>query len=197
MKHLTDSQLNEYFDEALDAQARRAVDAHLQSCAECRARLEELQQVFSDLADLSEIKLPHDLTSSIMAHLPSKQPRIWTPFFAAQLGAALGLFFWLLTQTINFIIPIVSTFQVSQLAMPSLQFAIPNFQFPNFYAPFSIFISLFSVPKFPLPIFNLPTFQPSTLNLSPFSFAFIVTSVFLLWLIGNLSLLRNRTGVQK
>jgi putative zinc finger protein len=38
-------QLSDYLDEELTADARRAVEAHLAGCADCRAVLDELQQV--------------------------------------------------------------------------------------------------------------------------------------------------------
>ena len=205
MNHLTDLQLNEYYDEVLDASARRDVDLHLASCVECRTRLEELQQVFSDLAELGEIKMPRDLTSSIMARLsqstapsPQKQPLTLTPFLAAQLGAVLGVFFWLSMQVTK----LISTFsfEFPQFAMPTFQFAMPTFQPPDLYSLFSIFYSLFTLPHFPSSIFNLSTFQFSnipTFDISNFNLALISLSIFILWLVGNISLLRDRSGVKK
>ncbi len=197
MNHLTDSQLNEYLDDTLDETTKIKFDSHLQTCEDCSARLCELKFLFTSLESLPEVKLRRDLSPAILARLPQKQPRLWTPFFAAQLGAALGLFFWLSVQVTNFITPIISTSRFPPFTMPNFQYAISNFQFPNFHSLFTIFISLFSIPKFQLPTFNLPTFQPSILNLSTFDLIFISASVFLLWLVGNLSLLRNRSGVQK
>lgn len=187
MNHLTDSQLNEYFDEAFDASVRREVDSHLESCAECRARLEDLQSVFSDLADLREIKLPHDLTSSVMEHLPQKQSITLTPFFAAQLGTALGVLFWFSMQTVKFITPTLNKLEGLDFAPPT----IPAFQLPNL---------LFTIPYLPSSIFNLPTFQLSnipTFNISTYNLIFISAGVFILWLIGNSTLLRDRSGVKK
>ena len=183
MNHLTDSQLNEYLDDTLDETTKIKFDSHLQTCEDCSARLCELKFLFTSLESLPEVKMRRDLSPAILARLPQKQPRLWTPFFAAQLGAALGLFFWLSVQVTNFITPIISTSRFPPFTMPNFQYAIS--------------ISLFSIPKFQLPTFNLPTFQPSILNLSTFSLILISACVFLLWLVGNLSLLRNRSGVQK
>jgi len=185
MNHLTDFQLNEYLDNTLDTSTRREVDAHLQTCEDCSAHLVELKDVFTILKTLPEVKLRRDLSSAILARLPQKQTRLWTSSLAAQLGAALGVFIWFSMQVANFIIPIISAFRFPQFTMPSFQFTVPDFQFSNLY-------SLFSIPKFQLPPFDFPTFQLSTFNL-----AFIAISIFLLWLVGNLSLLHDRSGVQK
>ena len=197
MNHLTDSQLNEYLDHALDETTKRKFDSHLQACADCATRLDELKFLFTSLESLPEVKLRRDLSPTILARLSQKQPPLWTPFFAAQLGAVLGLFFWLSVQVTNFTTPIISTSHFLSFTMPNFQYAISNFQFPNLYSLFTISISLFSIPKFQLPTFSLPAFQPPILNLSTFNLIFISTSIFMLWLIGNLSLLRNRSGVQK
>ncbi len=207
MNHLSDSQLNEYLDNVVDMTARHEIDLHLAACEECPAQLAELQTLFSDLEGMPEIKPTHDLTSSVMARLPNKQSRLWTPAFAAQLGAALGVLFWLSTQVTKLIMPF--TFHIPQFAILTLQLGMPNFQFSNLISLFSIPYSLLSVSYSPSPIFNLATIQLlnwSTLNLpfdvaqgrlSTFNIIVIAASVFVLWLVGNLSLLRNHSGVQK
>ena len=200
MSHLTDFQLNEYLDDAIDETMKHKFDSHLQTCEDCSARLDELKILFTNLESLPEVKLRRDLSPSILARLP-QQPRIWTPFFAAQLGAALGILFWLSTQAAKFITSIITSLHFPQFTMPTLQFSMPAFQFHAFQfpnLPFNILhlpFSIFNLPTFQLS--NLPAFPLSTLNLSNFNLAFIVISAFLLWLVGNLSLLRNRPGVQK
>lgn len=193
MNHLTDFQLNEYLDNAIDETMKHKFDSHLQSCAECLARLEELQLVFFELAELHEIELPGDLTPSIMEHLPQKQHRIWTPFFAAQLGAVLGVFLWFSEQAAKSIELV--NFNFPQFKVPTFQFSMPTFRFPNFYSLFTILHSPSSIlhfSTFNLQLVNLPTFQLSSFNL-----IFISAIIFILWLVGNLSLLCNRPGVQK
>jgi Putative zinc-finger len=103
MNHLSDSQLNEYLDGSLAAETRRAVGTHLESCIDCRARLDELQFVFNSLSGLSEVQISHDLTPDILSQLPQKQSRVWTPVFAAQVGAALGMVLWLSSEGVRFI----------------------------------------------------------------------------------------------
>lgn len=175
MNHLTDSQFNEYLDHLLDAAEQAKIEAHLQACAECRAQFEELRQVTSTLADLREIKLIHDLTPPVMTRLAAKKSLLSNPFWAAQAGAALGVLLWLATQAVTFLhLPL---FQFPQFAIPPLQFVVPQLTIPD-------------LPAYRLP--NLPTFEISTFNL-----VLISIGISLLWLIGNLSLLRNHSGVQK
>ena len=197
MNHLTDTQLNEYLDNAIDETIKHKFDAHLQICEDCSARLDELKVLFANIESLPEVNLRRDLSPSVLARLPQKH-RILTPFFAAQLGTALGVFFWLSMQVTK----LISTFsfEFPQFAMPTFQFAMPTFQPPDLYSLFSIFYSLFTLPHFPSSIFNLSTFQFSNIpifDISNFSLALISLSIFILWLVGNISLLRDRSGVKK
>lgn len=189
MKHLTDAQLNEYLDNTLDVSARREADLHLKSCAECRARLDELLVVFTSLAGLSEIHLARDLSSNILARLPQKQPGVWTPFFAAQVGAALGVLIWLSTQITKFIPMDFSVLRFPQFTIPTFPLPTSHSLLPSLHSLFSNPYSLFTILH---PPFSIPTLQLSTLNI-----ALIVVSVSALWVIGNATLLRNRREVQK
>src|SRR5271157_3752495 len=192
MNHITDFQLNEYLDHALDEALQGQCDSHLSSCAECRARLEELKGLYSNLADLHEVKLSHDLTRSVMAHLPQKQPRTWTPFFAAQLGAALGALLFIIVEFTQAVyLPSVSTFQS---LIPEIRFVIPNFQLSTLHSSFTIInpFSLFSYSLFHLP--QLPAFQ---FPLSNFQTSVIAIFTLLFGLIGNAILLCERSEVRK
>jgi hypothetical protein len=119
MHHISSSQLNEYLDNALEAPTREAVGEHLTSCTECRARVEEIKGIFDLLAELPESPLQHDLRSRILPRLPQKQSPSLNPFFAAQLGAALGTLVWLLVATSTLI------------QIPIIRLGFPEFQFPN------------------------------------------------------------------
>ncbi|MBI3738836.1 MAG: zf-HC2 domain-containing protein [Chloroflexi bacterium] len=194
MKNLTESKLNEYLDNTLNASARREADSHIQSCADCRARLNELQSVFTALAGLPEARLARDLSSDILSRLPQEQPRIWTPFFAAQVGAALGMLFWLSIQLTKFVPTDFSALRFPQFSIPTFPPSAPHFPFPTLYSLFSNLYSLFTVlhPPFSIPTFNLPAFQLST-----FQVAFVSIGALALWVIGNATLLRDRREVQK
>ena len=92
MNHLSESSLNEYLDERLAPAGRQAAGRHLNECAECRSRLEELRLVFRSLDALTERPLPRDLKPAILARL---QDRPRSPFLrillAVQAGLALGM----------------------------------------------------------------------------------------------------------
>jgi len=178
MNHITDFQLNEYLDNVLGISERGKVDAHLRSCKECSARFEELRLVFTELEHLQEVEPSHDLTSAVMTHLTQPQSRLWTRAFAVQFGAALGtvLFFAAeIAQTIY--VPALSDFQLS---IPKFRFAILNLP-----------------PSIPYLSFHFPKLPALPLSLSNSQIFITIVSTLLLWLIGNVVLLRERSEVQK
>jgi Putative zinc-finger len=192
MNHLSDFQLNAYLDNILDPSTSRVVEAHLINCNKCRARLEELQSVFSTLKSLTDVKLSHDLSADILARLPQQSEPALTPIFAAQFGAALGALLFIIIELAPAVrLPPASIFQS---LIPEIRFAIPTFQIPTLFSLFTTInpFSLFSYSPFRLP--QLPTFQ---FPLSSFQIFFIAIFTLLLWLIGNTILLRERSEVQK
>lgn len=179
MKHLTEDQLNEYLDNLLDESAHQHVEAHLSQCADCRNQLETLKQVFADLDSLPEVPLTRDLTPSILARLPKKEPvHIWTRALAAQWGVVVGFVFWLTMQIARLI-------EFLKITLP----AILNFDFHNILV--RIFPLQFTLPEVHLPelSLNLPT---SNLQLSMLGLILLAVSASLLWVLGNVILLRNR-----
>ena len=192
MNHITDVQLNEYLDNILDQPTRLALESHLFTCPNCRARFEELQLVSVNLANLHEVRLSYDLTASVMTHLPPEQPRTWRLFFAAQLGASLGALLFIIFELAQAVrIPTNSTFQS---LIPEIQFLIQNFQLSTLYSSFTIIHPFSLLPSSPSHLPQLPTFQ---VPLSNFQTSVIVLFTLLLWLVGNAILLRERSEVQK
>jgi hypothetical protein len=63
------ARLSEYLDEELDVRERAALDAHLTSCAECRATLEALRRVVARAGQLSDAPPEVDLWPGIEAQL--------------------------------------------------------------------------------------------------------------------------------
>jgi|SRR5271157_873020 len=199
MNHITDFQLNEYLDHALDEAIQGQCDLHLSSCVECRARLEELKGLYSNLADLREVELSRDLTSSVLAHLPRFRSNLWTRTFAAQLGAALGMALFIaveITQTIH--VPPLPTFQFS---IPEFRFTIPNLPSSIPESLFPIFRSLFSISRFSFPTLSASLYIPQLpefrIPLSSLQTSIIVIFTLLLGLIGNAILLCERSEVRK
>jgi Putative zinc-finger len=192
MNHLSDFQLNEYLDHILDESTRRALELHLEACPDCSARLQELQLVSVHLANLHEAQLSHDLTKSVIAHLPQEQPRTWTLFFAAQLGAALGALLFIsleLAQAVH--LPPASTFRS---LIPEIRFSIPSFQLSTLYSLFAI-IHPFS--PFPSSLFYLPQLPTFQFPFSNGQIFVIALFTLLLGFTGNAILLREHSEVQK
>ena len=192
MNHVTEDQLNEFLDHALDASARETIQSHLEACSECRARWEQLSRLDSTLLGLSELELPRDLTPSILARLPQSASRNRTRFFAAQVGAALGMLLFMIYESAQFIrIPSLAelpspladfSFTISQIRFPThdLKWLMPEFQIPSF-------ASLLSAFHFPFPVYGIP---------AP-DIAFIAASVLALCLIGNVVLLHEPPEVRR
>jgi hypothetical protein len=193
MNHLTEDQFNEYLDNLLDERTRQNVEAHLSQCVDCRNQVEALKQVFADLDNMPEMPLTCDLTPAILAKLPEKEPaRVWTRAFAAQWGVVVGALIWLGTQ----ILPLVKIPQATLPKFPvidletlftrllTLRIQIPDFRFP------SINYQLPQI-RFQLPTLNSSTtfslgFQPSTALMVA-----LTISALLLWVVGNIILLRR------
>ena len=194
MKHLTDTQLNEYLDHALGETTRGKFDSHLQTCADCKTRLDELIILFTSLEALPEVKLRRDLSPSILARLSPQQPRVRTPFFAAQVGAALGVLFWLSMQFTKFIPTDFSVLRFPQFSIPTFPLPTPHSLLPSLYSLFSNPYPLLTIlhPSFSIPTFNLPASQLST-----FQVAFVSIGALALWVIGNVTLLQNCHETQK
>jgi hypothetical protein len=197
MNHPSDSQLNEYLDQTSDSPTRRAINSHIETCPDCRRRVEELQLVFSRLKEVSEVELSHDLTSSVLARLPHPQ-RLWTRAFAAQLGAALGISLYMLIQAAQVIH--VPKLLIPEFRIPEFQFALPDLRFADLYHLLSVshFSSLiFHLPTIDLQSVYLPFSGFPTLQLSTFNMIFILAGVFALGLIGNAILLQQCPGIRK
>ena len=172
---------------------------HLSSCVECRARLEELKGLYSNLAELHEVELSGDLTSSVLAHLPRVRSNLWTRAFAAQLGAALGLALFIAVEIAKSLR--IPPLPASQISLPEFGFAIPNFPSTIPESLFPIFRSLFSISRFSFPTFSAPLYIPQLpafrIPLSSFQTSIIVIFTLLLGFIGNAILLCERSEVRK
>jgi hypothetical protein len=199
MTHIIEDRLNEYLDGVLDGENRRAVDSHLEICGECRQRLADLQSVFDRLAESPPVALTSDFRSTVLAALPSQQPRIGSPAFAAQLGAGAGLLIWIgiqLAPRLRF-----PPSRWPQFSFSNLGFGLPELDFRSIIltaitarypwqgllrSPSAIVEPLFSFPRPLIAIPHLPI--PSA--------ALAVTTVLVLVLCGlvNVALLRTKRG---
>jgi hypothetical protein len=195
MNHLDDYTLNEYLDRALDESARAEVEAHLDTCAACNAKLDELRKLFAELGDLPEVNFEGDLAPAIFERLPRHEPIrpwVWTRSLAAQLGVVVGFVFWLGMQVTSFVRvpqfawPKVSTVELRSLFMHllTIQFSIPKFRFPDFS--YQISTLNIQMPSFTPPALFKASFQVSTVHI-----VVLAISTIILWVVGNVILLKS------
>jgi anti-sigma factor RsiW len=69
MNHLSTETINMYLDDRLDSDRRSAADAHLATCAACRADLAALRELFAALVALPPDPLPADLTAQVLQRI--------------------------------------------------------------------------------------------------------------------------------
>jgi anti-sigma factor RsiW len=67
--------LSDYIDDEVGAEERRLIDAHLESCADCRTVLEGLRQVVAHAAALEDTPPAGDLWPGIAARAAIDRPR--------------------------------------------------------------------------------------------------------------------------
>lgn len=60
-----EAQLSEYVDGSLGDDERRAVEQHLEGCADCRAALAELRETMSALSGLNRVAAPENFDRSV------------------------------------------------------------------------------------------------------------------------------------
>jgi len=74
------NRLSEYLDGELDGTERSGVEAHLQTCGQCRAALDELRQVVARAKSLTDRPPATDLWTGIRARLtPARIARVSQP----------------------------------------------------------------------------------------------------------------------
>lgn len=69
MQEFNEDLLQEYLDGTLDDETRQVVEMHLASSPAARARLAELQALFSSLEDLPELPLTKDLSEAVVMEI--------------------------------------------------------------------------------------------------------------------------------
>lgn len=101
MNHLDNTTLNLYLDDALDARARAAADAHLAACPVCAGELDALRALSGVFANWHAESIPHDLSVQVMQRVaqrpaPAIVSRWGTLLLGAQVLMAVALVIWLL-----------------------------------------------------------------------------------------------------
>jgi len=96
-QHLTESQLNDYVDGAVDARSRAAIEAHHAKCAVCRSELQAMRSLVAEIGELpAQITPSRDLRAGIAERIaraehhtvPAKQGTIRVMRRARFLAAA-------------------------------------------------------------------------------------------------------------
>jgi len=104
MKHLDESQLNQYLDGVLTETECSLVETHLAVCGRCRQEMDELQAVFTTLGRMDEVALTVDLVPRVLGKIEEvavvEKDRqfdyAWIrPLLAVQVVVALVMAFWL------------------------------------------------------------------------------------------------------
>ncbi len=170
-EHVTDTQLNEYLDEATHEHAQ--IESHLSSCDECAARLSTLQKLFAELDSLPEVELTRNLAApfTLRSSLPAKLPTFLT-----------------LTVTLQAVIALVAIIVVAPFViqlLPAIEMPSLGNVFIQLQTQWTTWLDMLSQIQIPaLPTFS---FELSSLYLMT---ALVVVSM--LWLVGNGLLLRNQ-----
>ena len=170
--HLTDDQLNEYLDH--ETAERGIIEAHLDSCDECAARLSALQALFAELDSLPEVALTRNLAApfTLRPSLPAQLPKFLTLTTILQAAFALTAFV--------IAVPFIANL-LPAIDLPS--FTKLFFQFQTQWTVWLDQLSTLALPTFQL--VDLPTFEMSSLLLA-------LAGVSILWIFGNGLLLRNQ-----
>ncbi len=96
-EHLSLTTLNLYLDQALDAETRAAVEAHLAVCVQCKREFDALRGVFTALDALPAERIPVDIAPRVLAQIhatPLRSP-LAKVVLAAQFAFAALLGIWL------------------------------------------------------------------------------------------------------
>ena len=131
--------LSTYLDAQLDAAAGARLDAHLASCARCRALLDELHDLRADFRSLPDERPDFDLAQVIRGRIeamptraPTRRTPRWQRWLPAGVGAAasvwLGLAMGLsMTAPVVAVAPIAATLEVfAPIALGGLCTGVPS-----------------------------------------------------------------------
>lgn len=193
MNHLTEIQRNEYLDDTLDDISRRQVKKHLSTCDQCRAELDELHTLFFSLSNLPDAPLTHDLVAGILAHLPKRNSLWKQPAFLMQSMLTVIL--------LSVSIPILRSFDL-QIAIWRNFFGFSIIQWPtlpDLIDQVAILFTWHPIFSFRMPEFSLsiPALPTLSVNADANFLLMLGISAGMLWIVGNISLLRNRPEVKK
>lgn len=170
--HLTDRELNEYLDNATDERPR--LQTHLDSCADCAARLATLQTLFTELDSLPELAFTTPLAARVLLDL-KRTPRLprWLPLTS-------------LLQTAAAVVAII-------VAAPFVLDYLPTIQPPTWTDTLAQIQTQWLTWLDALAAIQAPTLpEIPPLGISSLSASLVFLAALAMWLFGNRALLRNR-----
>lgn len=187
MSHLDEFTLQEYADDALDAEQQQTVSTHLTICAECRAEVASLQQLNAVFATLADEPLTVDLSSRVLDQLQAEQTQpkdVWQRWGNPILLAQLILF---VVMVVILWPTIESTLQTAnQLLFSNLS----GWQMPQLLMWGELVEWITAVYS------RAQSLQP-TFNLSPTQLYAVFVLALILWLISNRLIFSETTPDQK
>jgi anti-sigma factor RsiW len=186
--HLTDEQLNEYLDGALEAGARARAAAHLSACADCAQRLRAWQAVFAQLDGLPEAPLARDLSVAVVAALQTPTPFRPRPLLRLAFAAQAVLAVTLLIGLAPFLPSVMSGLDSAAISQPVQTFAADTVYTlaAEWAALQDAAGSMWAESAALARRFTNPVADATTLM-----WAALLTSALALWIIGNGLLLRS------
>ncbi len=87
--HLSNETLHRYLDGDLSWEERQQVRSHVNTCAECRQRLEHLRQAEYALRQITSFAVPADFTERVMKRVRQSPTYPWTSSSVTWIGRAL------------------------------------------------------------------------------------------------------------
>lgn len=178
--HLTDEQLNEYLDNEFSDRAM--IEAHLETCDECAARLSDLQTLFTGLDSLPEVTLSRDIAARFAPHssLVPQLPHWFTLTATLQAASALVA----LIVAIPFISASLPKIETPFIAVVFFQLQAQWMMILDMLSTLALSVTkTFRFSNFEHP--NFPTIETSTLLIA-------LAGISILWIFGNGLLLRNQ-----
>ncbi len=170
--HLTDRELNEYLDNATDERPR--IQTHLDTCADCAARLATLQTLFTELDSLPELAFTSPIAARVLLDL-KRTPRLprWLPLTS-------------LLQTAAAVVAII-------VAAPFVLDYLPTIQTPTWTDTLAQIQTQWLAWLDALAAIQPPTMpEIPPLGISSLSASLVLLATFVLWFFGNRMLIRTK-----
>ena len=170
MNEKTENFLNEYLDGTLNEQQRQEAARLLAESAEAQAFFDELQQTFVGLAELDDVPMRRDLSSSIMTQIEAERVSRWANW-------------WLIGQIVGITILLVFAWPILKLLLAEAGGILEisaNLQLfdaiPQFWQQLGSGVTA---------VFTTSTLSLPTFGLTPIQLTWLLGTAFVVWLLSN------------